>query len=385
MVDHDTGRLVWASPEREEDLGTFFDDLGQERAGQLTLSAPTAPPGSPTGRAALPQRDAVHGPVPRRAAGPPARSTRSAAQVWNRPPGRQPTLARELKGARWALWKNPEDLTGASASSSPGSPRSTARSIGPTYSKNSCGRCSSSRRPQAVACSTPATWARRCRIPAFVEARPIRQRPPRRIQATLLHGLSNALVESVNTKLRLLTRRAFGFHSPHALIGLAMLALGGLCPPLPGRPDGPTDAQKSLFSAAYLDSDHGEAEWRAFYAKDPSGERGRLLPVRVGDVEPPGLLTTRIYVDLVGRDGASARSALLAAARGARGKPAEEPEFPGAQQSQVSATEAPRFRGNCHRFGTCPSTPTRSSSAAARCWLIWSLGSTRPTGPSLSA
>jgi hypothetical protein len=30
-------------------------------------------------------------------------------------------------------------------------------------------------------------------------------------------------------------RRAFGFHSPDALIALAMLAHGGLCPPLPGR------------------------------------------------------------------------------------------------------------------------------------------------------
>jgi hypothetical protein len=29
---------------------------------------------------------------------------------------------------------------------------------------------------------------------------------------------------------------AFGFKSPQALIALAMLSLGGLCPPLPGRP-----------------------------------------------------------------------------------------------------------------------------------------------------
>ena len=54
-------------------------------------------------------------------------------------------------------------------------------------------------------------------------------------QASLLYGLSNGLVESINTKLRLLTRIAFGFHSPDTLISLAMLALGGLCPPLPGR------------------------------------------------------------------------------------------------------------------------------------------------------
>jgi transposase len=52
---------------------------------------------------------------------------------------------------------------------------------------------------------------------------------------SLLHGLSNGLVESVNTRIRLLTRIAFGFKSPQALIGLAMLSVGGLCPSLPGR------------------------------------------------------------------------------------------------------------------------------------------------------
>jgi len=45
----------------------------------------------------------------------------------------------------------------------------------------------------------------------------------------------NALIESTNTKIRLLQRMAFGFKSPDALIGLAMLALGGLRPELPGR------------------------------------------------------------------------------------------------------------------------------------------------------
>jgi hypothetical protein len=53
------------------------------------------------------------------------------------------------------------------------------------------------------------------------------------IKATLTHLLTNARVESLNTKLRLIVRRAFGFHSAEALIALAMLALGGLCPPLP--------------------------------------------------------------------------------------------------------------------------------------------------------
>lgn len=53
--------------------------------------------------------------------------------------------------------------------------------------------------------------------------------------ASLRHGLSNARIESINTKLCLLTRLAFGFHSSDALVALALLSLGGLCPPLPGR------------------------------------------------------------------------------------------------------------------------------------------------------
>jgi len=37
------------------------------------------------------------------------------------------------------------------------------------------------------------------------------------------------------TKIRVLTRMAFGFTNPEALVALAMLALGGYRPPLPGR------------------------------------------------------------------------------------------------------------------------------------------------------
>ncbi len=50
------------------------------------------------------------------------------------------------------------------------------------------------------------------------------------IDAALIHGLSNARVESANNKLRLLTRLAFGFHSPAPLISLAIVKLDGLCP-----------------------------------------------------------------------------------------------------------------------------------------------------------
>jgi len=55
------------------------------------------------------------------------------------------------------------------------------------------------------------------------------------ILAAIEPGLSNGRIESVNTKIRLITRVAFGFKSPDALIALAMLNLGGHRPTLPGR------------------------------------------------------------------------------------------------------------------------------------------------------
>jgi transposase len=64
-------------------------------------------------------------------------------------------------------------------------------------------------------------------------ARRPEQRPG--IEAAIHHKLSNARVEQVNTSIRLIIRRGFGYHSPEPIIALAMLALGGLCPNLPGR------------------------------------------------------------------------------------------------------------------------------------------------------
>ncbi len=76
-------------------------------------------------------------------------------------------------------------------------------------------------------------WARRCRLKPFAKLAKTITDQHAGIVAAIEHGLSNARVEAINTQIRLITRRAFGFHSPHALIALAMLSLADLCPPLP--------------------------------------------------------------------------------------------------------------------------------------------------------
>jgi tetratricopeptide (TPR) repeat protein len=94
----------------------------------------------------------------------------------------------------------------------------------------------------------------------------------------------------------------------------------------------------AVLSPAYFASTFGEAEWRASFVKDPTGEQGLLVPVRVQPCAPPGLLASRVYVDLVDTDEPTAKRLLLdgVGTRGAR--PTSAP-FPGATRG------AERFPG----------------------------------------
>ena len=79
-------------------------------------------------------------------------------------------------------------------------------------------------------------WARRCQIPAFVELYHRIKKHRAGIVAAVTHGLSNGLTESVNTKLRLITRIAYGFRSTDNLIALPSSTEAATARPLPGRP-----------------------------------------------------------------------------------------------------------------------------------------------------
>lgn len=77
----------------------------------------------------------------------------------------------------------------------------------------------------------------------------------------------------------------------------------------------------AILSPDYRQSAFGESEWRVAFAADPTGEHGKLLPVRVRPVDPPGLLRTRVFIDLVGLTESEARDRLLAGV-------VTEPEYP---------------------------------------------------------
>jgi transposase len=79
------------------------------------------------------------------------------------------------------------------------------------------------------------SWARRCRIPPFVELQKKTGRHFDAILSTIKHGLSNARIEAVNNKIKLTVRMGYGFRNIDNLIALVMLRCSDVNLMLPGR------------------------------------------------------------------------------------------------------------------------------------------------------
>ncbi len=165
-------------------------------------------------------------------------------QAWNEARGavtqrraaRASGHAKALKHARYALWKNPENLTSRQQAKLAWVAKTDPR-LHRGYLLQEGLRLVFQLPVDEAAEALEAWigWARRCQIPAFVELQRRIVKHKASILAAIEHGLSNGRIESVNTKIRLITRIAFGFRAPEALIALAMLTLGGHKPILPDR------------------------------------------------------------------------------------------------------------------------------------------------------
>jgi transposase len=240
VVDHDTGRLVWAGKGRDSTVvRAFFDALGQARAHQLTHVSTDAAEWITTVVAdRAPQAIRCLDPFHLVAWATQALDD-VRRQVWNTArggKGGRTTRSVTLKGARWALWRNPNTLTDKQRSTL-AFIQITNKPLYRAYLLKEQFRevFAIGGRPGKQLLAAWLAWAARCRIGAFVRlAKRIRHHLSG-IHATLDSGLSNARIEANNTHLRVLTRQGYGYHSAEALIAMAMLRRGGLCPPLPGR------------------------------------------------------------------------------------------------------------------------------------------------------
>jgi hypothetical protein len=132
--------------------------------------------------------------------------------------------------------RTPTISTGGNATNSTGSRRPTRNSGAPTSSKKDSATCSPPKGEEGKeALDRWLSWARRSQLESFIHLAKRITKHRHAIDGNLEHGLSQGLIESTNTKIRLLTRIAFGFHGPQPVIALALLALGSHPPRLPGR------------------------------------------------------------------------------------------------------------------------------------------------------
>lgn len=145
--------------------------------------------------------------------------------------------AASIKHTRWALLKNPESLT-VDQRTTLATIQATNSPLYRAYLLKEQLRAIFQARDLAAATTLLTgwlAWAQRCRLAPFVTLAKTIKKYRQLILNAVDHDLSNARTEATNTHLRLLTRRAYGYHSPESLIAMADLTRGGLCPPLPGR------------------------------------------------------------------------------------------------------------------------------------------------------
>jgi three-Cys-motif partner protein len=117
----------------------------------------------------------------------------------------------------------------------------------------------------------------------------------------------------------------------------------------------------AVLSPNYVAASFTQPEWASAFAGDPTGAARKLVPVRVADCDPPGLLGQVVFLDLVGLDQDAARERLLAGVR-ERLKPSEAPPFPGVAHPDE---QAPAFPGD----DVEPPTPTPPTASEPRTWV----------------
>jgi hypothetical protein len=110
----------------------------------------------------------------------------------------------------------------------------------------------------------------------------------------------------------------------------------------------------AILSRNYVEKgNYTYAEWAAAYAEDPKGEKRKLIPVRIEECNPEGILKQIKYIDFTlfikEEEKEKARDLLLDELR-KRGKPSQEPGFPTRDDSEVSfskqrinPSQEPRF------------------------------------------
>lgn len=236
VVDHDRRRVVWASEGRSaEALEGFFDLLGTDGRDQIELvtidmaagyikavenSLPSAQIVFDRFHVERLAHDALD--EVRRAM---VREVKGTAE------------GKAIKGLRFLLLKNPDNLSSGQEQRLCEVQRTHQRLFRAYLLKETLAEALDQDDVDAARQVLRAwlAWASRSRLPPFVKAARTIRKYFDGVLAYVQTRLTNGLTEGFNNKLRVIARRAYGFHSPEPLIAMLLLTCGGiqLDPPLP--------------------------------------------------------------------------------------------------------------------------------------------------------
>jgi len=236
VVDHDRRRVVWAAAGRSAaTLGAFFDELGEERCAELECVTMDMAGGYIKAvEERLPGAKIVFDRFHVQRLASDALDTVRREQL------------REMRGtdegqalfrSRFALLKNPWNLTRKQKQKLSEVQRTNAPLYRAYLLKETLAKALDYKQPARAerALREWLAWASHSKLPPFVKtARTIRKHFER-ILAYVRERLTNGIVEGFNNKLRMIARRAYGYHSPPPLIAMLYLCSGGIVfdPPLP--------------------------------------------------------------------------------------------------------------------------------------------------------
>jgi transposase len=235
VVNHASGAIVWCAAGRNTaTLQRFFDELGERRHSIRAVSIDMSGGYEKAIRENAPQAEVCFDPFHVVRLG-----QRAVDQVrrdeWNAHDRSHTPQGKWIKGTRWSLLKSP-DKQSIPQLALLGEVQRANKPIFRAFLLKEELRLLYALEDRSLApphLDAWLAWASRSRLAPFVKlARTIR-RHRSGILAAIRLGLSNGRLEGLNSRIRLISHRSFGFHSAAPLIALVYLCCSGIVIDLP--------------------------------------------------------------------------------------------------------------------------------------------------------
>jgi transposase len=231
ITDHTGKKIVWGAEGRDAaTMDEFFADLGTERADRLEaismdMGAAFNKSASENALNAVRCIDPFHA----------VQLVTEALDVERRKAWNElrqlpdQNAAKTFKGARWVLLKRPDNLSEDQAATLRRL-RNRGGAVWRAYSLKEAFRAifagDLDEHQTGAVLDRWCAKASRSRLPAFLRVAKTIRKHREGILAAVRLDINNARAEGLNNHVRLIVRRAYGFHSAHAALALVMLSCG---------------------------------------------------------------------------------------------------------------------------------------------------------------